>query len=204
MPFLHTRGIRHAIHSFFLIKCHPFSHVAPDMPSIHSVLTSATPFYTRRQTCHPYILSDPVPSLYTRGTRHAIHSFFHCQCHPFIHAALDMPSIHSVISSAIVHTCGTRHAIHSFCLSQCHLFLHAVSDILYIYSVLASAIPLYTRHQTCHQFIHYVLSSATPLYTRHQTCHSLILSYPVPFLYIRGLRHAIHSFILSNLVPSRI
>jgi hypothetical protein len=146
MPPIYTRGTRHAIHSFCLSQCHPFIHAAldmpsihsvlssaivhthsfclsqchsfihpaPDMPSIHPVLASAIPLETRPQTCHPFILSYPVPSLYTRGTRHAIHSFCLTQCHPFIHVAPDMPSIHSV---------------------------------------LASAIPLYMRHQACHPFI---------------------------------------------------
>jgi hypothetical protein len=152
VPFLYTRGTSHAINSFCLIKCHPFIHVAPDMPFIQSVLASATPCYTRRQTCHPYILYYPVPS---NGTKHVIHSFCLIQCHPFIHAAPDFSFIHSVLSSAIVHicTCGTRHVIHSFCLSQCHSFTHVAPDMPSIHSVLSSATPLVTWHQTCHPFI---------------------------------------------------
>ncbi len=116
----------------------------------------------------------------SNGTRHVIHSFCLIQCHLFIHAAPDMPSIHSVSYPVTsLYTRGTRHTIHSFCLIQCHPFVHAAPDIPSIHSVLASAIPLYTWHQICHPFI---------------------LSYPVPFLYTRGLRHAIYS-VLASAIP---
>ncbi len=185
MPFIHsvlsgaivhTCGTRHAIHSFYLSQCQPFIHVAPDMPSIHSVLASA------------------ISS----------------------HAAPDMPFIHSVLASAIpLYT--PHQTCHTFILSYpVPLFIPAAPDMPSIHSVLASAIPLYTRPQICHPFIlsypvpsfihaapdmssiHSVLASANPLYKRHQTCHPFILSYQVQSLYIRGTRHAIHSFCLSQ------
>ncbi len=118
---VHTCGTRHVIHSFCLSQWHSFIHVAPDMPSIHSFIASAISLYTRHLTCHPFILSLPVPSLYTRGTRHAIYSFCLIQCHLFIHAAPDMPSIHSVLASAI-----PAH-------QTCHPFIHSYSPRNAIY-----------------------------------------------------------------------
>jgi hypothetical protein len=143
-----------------------------------------------------------VPSLYTRGLRYSIHSFCLSQCHSFIHAALDMPFIHSVLSSATplysfilspvqpLSIRGARHAIHTFCISQCH---PTAPDMSSIHSVLSSAIPLFTQHQICHSFIlsypvtsfihaapdmssiHSVLARAILIYTRHQTSHPFIL-----------------------------
>jgi hypothetical protein len=176
------------------------------MPSIHSVLASAISFYTRSQIFHPFILSYPVSSLYSRGTRFVIHSFCLIQCHrsymymwrptchSFIHAAPDMPFIHSVLSSAIVHTRGTRHAIQSFCLSQCNPFLYAAPDMPSLHSVLSSAIPLFTRHQICHLFIlSYLVPSFIHVAPDMSSIHSVLASV-IPLYTYSSTRHAIHSF----------
>ncbi len=137
VPSLYSRGTRFVIHSFCLIKCHPFIHAAPDLSFVHSVLSSAIPLFTRHLTCHPFILSYPVPSLYLRGTRFVIHSFCLIQCHRS-YMYMWHPTCRPFILSkpvSFLYTRSTRHAIHSFCLIQCHLFKYAAPDMPSIHSI---------------------------------------------------------------------